>query len=614
MTVFLRRIWALVRPNKTRLFLGLLCSIGFAITNPLLMVAVKVVPSIIFARPGEDVTAELVAHIEKLPRFLRALIPTQALHLQMPFSTTGLVLAICSIPLIMLLRSVFSYLNTYLMTWVASRAVAELRLKLFDHIENLSLGFFDSAKTGNLISRILSDTGAVHITIATSFVSLVRDPLTVIIILVPLLALQPRLTLVSLLVLPACAIPVVVYGRKVRKSTKAVQTHIADLTEVMHEAFTGNRVVKAYNLEKTVLERFKAALRSHLGQYMRIVRAQELPGPMIEFFGGVGVAMVLAYVAFLSDPANKPKIEDLLQFLLAIVLLYPAIKAIGRLQNQLHQARAASERVFTYLDTKSTIVDPPNPVPLHAGNADIHFEDIDFDYVDKPVLRGINLTVKAGKMVAVVGSSGSGKTTLTNLLLRFYDPQRGSVRIGGTDIRAVTTRELRSQIALVAQDTLLFNDSVRNNIALGRPGASPAEIETAARHAYAHEFIMEKEHGYDTIVGEKGASLSGGQRQRLAIARAILKNAPILVLDEAMSALDTESERAVQNALEELMIGRTTICIAHRLSTVQKADLIVVMDQGRIVETGMHADLIQRRGIYCKLYELQFAGAALASA
>jgi ABC-type multidrug transport system fused ATPase/permease subunit len=280
------------------------------------------------------------------------------------------------------------------------------------------------------------------------------------------------------------------------------------------------------------------------------------------------------------------------------------------LHNQLHQAAAASQHVFELLETQSTVLDPPAPLALNAHHAGIQFQDLDFDYGEKPVLRAINLNVQPGQLVALVGRTGSGKTTLTNLLLRCYDPQRGSVRIGGTDIRQVAIKELRRQIALVAQETILFNDTIRQNIAVGRPGATDADIEAAARHAHAHEFIVEKPQGYDTIVGEKGVALSGGQRQRLAIARAILKDAPILVLDEATSALDSESERAVQAALEELMRGRTTICIAHRLSTIQKADRIVVLDGGRIVETGTHQELLQARGTYCKLHELQFASAA----
>jgi ABC-type multidrug transport system fused ATPase/permease subunit len=282
------------------------------------------------------------------------------------------------------------------------------------------------------------------------------------------------------------------------------------------------------------------------------------------------------------------------------------MKNLSRLYNQLAQARASSERVFELLATQNSVPEPAQPRPLKAAGADIHFDHVDFAYDNKPVIRDIDLRIRPGQLVALVGSSGAGKTTLANLLLRFYDPVRGAIRIGGVDIREAATRDLRSQIAVVTQETILFNDTVRRNIELGRPGATHEEIIAAARHAYAYDFIMEKPQGFDTVVGEKGVTLSGGQRQRLAIARAVLRDAPILVLDEATSALDTESERAVQTALDELMKGRTTLCIAHRLSTIFHADMIVVLDKGRIVELGRHDELVKRGGVYQKLYELQF--------
>jgi subfamily B ATP-binding cassette protein MsbA len=297
---------------------------------------------------------------------------------------------------------------------------------------------------------------------------------------------------------------------------------------------------------------------------------------------------------------------DFLKFILAVFSMYRPIKSLTRLHNQLEQARAASERVFELLATRNNIPEPAQPKPLRAAGAVVQFDGVDFAYGDKPVLQGINLSIQPGQLVALVGPSGSGKTTLTNLLLRFYDPQRGAVRIGGTDIREFNTRDLRDQIAIVTQETILFNDTIRRNIELGRPGASETEIVEAARHAHALEFVLAKPDGFKTVIGEKGVALSGGQRQRLAMARAVLRNAPILVLDEATSALDTESERAVQAALELLMQGRTTICIAHRLSTIQKADVIVVLDKGRIVEMGQHADLVKRGGLYQKLHEMQF--------
>jgi subfamily B ATP-binding cassette protein MsbA len=399
----------------------------------------------------------------------------------------------------------------------------------------------------------------------------------------------------------------IIFGRKVRRSARAVQGHTSDLSKLMHESFTGNRIIKAYNLEDTVLGQFKTTTRKFISHTMRVLRANEIPSQMMEFLAAVGVALVLIYFEHLPK-AERPSEGDFGSFVLSIVMLYPSIKALTRLHNQLHQAEAASERVFQLLETQSDIQDPANPKPLVARNADIQFDNVDFNYGEKPVLRGINLTVKAGQLVALVGSSGSGKTTITNLLLRFYDPQHGSVRIGGTDLRHVATKDLRNQIALVTQEIILFNDTIRNNIALGRPGASNAEIEAAAKFANAHEFILHKEKGYDFGVGEKGVNISGGQKQRLSIARAILRDAPILVLDEATSALDTESERIVQAELDKLMVGRTTICIAHRLSTIQKADVIIVMNEGRIAETGTHAELLQRGGVYQRLYELQFNG------
>jgi subfamily B ATP-binding cassette protein MsbA len=293
-------------------------------------------------------------------------------------------------------------------------------------------------------------------------------------------------------------------------------------------------------------------------------------------------------------------------FIFALVMMYRPIKATVRVQSDLQRARAATGRVFELLATKSTLVDPPQPQPLKAAGSEIHFDNVSFSYSDKLVLRNIQLRVEPGQMLALVGRSGSGKTTLTNLLLRFYDPTEGAIRVGGLDLRQAAMGDLRAQMAVVTQEVILFNDTIGNNIAVGRAGATAAEIEEAARHAFAHEFILEKPNGYNSIVGEKGTNLSGGQRQRIAIARAILKNAPILVLDEATSSLDTQAERVVQAALDQLMKGRTTICIAHRLTTIQHADRIIVMDNGQIVESGKHAELLIRKGVYQKLHALGF--------
>ena len=411
-----------------------------------------------------------------------------------------------------------------------------------------------------------------------------------------------------MIVLPLCIIPIAIFGRKVRRSAGNMQTHFAELTSVMSESFTGSRVIKAYGLEPTVVEQFRSTSKKMVGHYMRIVRAMEIPGPLTEIFGAIGVALVIYYLARLSKTgAANPKTFPQTHTWQSSSYARP-IKNLARLQNTIIQARASSARVFELLATENSIAEPAHPKPLKAAGAEIKFDGVSFNYETKEVLRNIELTVKPGQLVALVGPSGSGKTTLTNLLLRFYDPLKGSVRIGGTDIREVSTLDLRRQMAVVTQETVLFNDTIRRNIELGRPGATNEEIEAAARHAHAHEFIMEKPLGYDTVIGEKGVMLSGGQRQRIAIARAIVRDAPILILDEATNALDSESEHIVQVALEELMKGRTTVCVAHRLSTIQKADVIVVLDQGRIVETGSHEDLLAKNGLYRKLHELQSQG------
>ena len=603
MIYFLRQLWGFVRPYRGRFFLGLLCGIFYGFTNGALLAAAKVVIDLIF-----NGSTNFHEQLEKAPHWIHPFTHRLAVMLpefHAPTTTLGWVLVAGTIPAIMLLRNTLAYLSIYLTNWSAMHAIADIRTKLFSHLQNLSLGFFNRASTGDLIARITNDTQVLFSIIGGTFASMVKDPVTILCLLGYQLTMQPTLTLVSVVVFPVCLVPIIIYGRKVRKSARAVQEHNAALTNLMHESFTGNRVIKAYNLESTVIEQFKATTKKYVGQMMRVIRSNEIPSQLMEFFGAAGIALVFIYVQHLPKD-RQPKASDFFTFILSIVMIYPPIKSFIRLHNQLHQARAASERVFVLLATKNSMPEPAQPKMLHASHADIEFQNLDFNYGEKPVLRGINLTVKAGQLVALVGASGAGKTTLANLLLRFYDPARGAIKIGGVDLRDVSTRDLRNQIAVVAQENILFNDTIRRNIELGRLGATNDEIVAAAKHAHAYDFITQKPEGFNAVIGEKGVSLSGGQRQRLAIARAVLKNAPILVLDEALSALDSESERIVQNALDELMKGRTTICIAHRLSTIFHADLIVVLDQGRIVETGRHAELLQHNGVYRRLYELQF--------
>ncbi len=519
-------------------------------------------------------------------------------------SPTRLALVIAFIPAAMLLRGLLTYLNAYMLCWVGIRVANDLRVRLFEHAISLPMGFFNRTSTGDLTTRIEGAMGVVN-TINGSFATMIRDPITVVVLVVYLVSMQPLLSLATLVGFPICLVPVIIYGRKLRKTHSGIHQKYAGAANVLHESLTGIRVIKAYNLEPRAVDQFRNAVKVITSFFMRSVRASELPGPMIEFIGSLGVALVFAYFAFIA-PGRAPA-GDLLAFFIAVFGLYAPVKNLSRLQSQLSLARGTVEPVYELLAEKTTLPEPAQPKPLKAQGSPICFDNVSFSYGEKAVLHDINLTIQPGQLVALVGRTGSGKTSLANLLLRFYDPTRGAILIGDTDIRQVSSRDLRANIAVVTQETLLFNDTIRNNIAVGRPGATHAEIEQAARHAHAHDFITnDKALGYDTQVGERGVNISGGQRQRLAIARAILRDAPILILDEATSSLDTESERIVQTALEELMQGRTTICIAHRLSTIQRADVIVVLDKGRIVETGTHPELLKAGRIYAKLYELQF--------
>ncbi|HEY3930861.1 MAG TPA: ABC transporter ATP-binding protein [Verrucomicrobiae bacterium] len=603
MLAFLFKVWSLARPYRARLFLGVLTGVISGLFMPLLIATIMFVYGAVFPS-GNNADSQLP--MRHLPAFAQAWYDDARAAIESGLQThqAALVALIAAIPVIMLLRGLTGYLNVYFLQWTASRTIADLRTRLFAHLLNLSAGFYTENSSGQLISRVMNDTQSLQTILSGATSVIVRDPVTLISVLGFLLLQQPKLTLISLVALPVCAIPILIFSRKVRRSSREMQTQSAELTQIMAEAFTGHRIVKAYNIESIAAEKFRATARKSVGHYMRIIRAMEIPGPLIEFFGSCGIALLLAYLIYLSP--SHPSSTDFIQLVGSIFVIYQPLKNLTRLQNQIVQARAASERVFALLATQNAVPEPAQPRLLRADNADIQFDRVNFSYGEKIALHEINLQIKSGQLVALVGASGSGKTTLSNLLLRFYDPQRGAIRISGVDIREFNTRDLRNQIAVVTQETVLFNDTIRRNIELGRPGATNEEIIAAAKHAHAHQFILEKPQGYETVIGEKGVTLSGGQRQRLAIARAVLRNAPILILDEATNALDTESERAVQTALDELMRGRTTLCIAHRLSTILHADLIVVLDQGRIIETGKHDELAQRGGVYQKLYELQF--------
>ncbi len=610
MRAYLKKVLELVKPYRFRFAMGLLCGFlsgALAFTLPL---SLKFAVDNVFpeSRPAQSDTAKSEKKLPlglELPGWAKRATGAMGAFFHTPEnpSRARVIVAISLIPGAMLIRGLLGYLNIYLLSWVGIRATNDLRVRVFEHITRLPMSFFGRVSTGDLMARL---EGAMNVngTINGSFGTIMREPVTILALIVYLVSSQPMLSLATLVVFPVCLVPVIIYGRKLRKSHSQIYLKFARAANVLHESFTGMRVIKAYNLEARAVEQYRQATRAMISFFMRSIRASELPGPMIEFIGAIGVSMIFVWFAFFAK--THAPVADLLAFFVAVFGLYAPFKSLSRLQSQITLARASVEPVYALLAVQNNLPEPAHPKPLRAAQAEIRYENVSFSYGDKPVLHDINLAIQPGQLVALVGRTGSGKTTLANLLLRFHDPGAGAVLIGGTDIRQVSSTDLRANIAVVSQETILFNDTIRNNISLGRLGATDAEIETAARHAYAHEFILEKPLGYETQAGEKGSNLSGGQRQRIAIARAILRNAPILILDEATSALDSEAEQIVQAALERLMANRTTICIAHRLSTIRRADLIVVMDNGRIAERGTHADLLTRGGIYAKLHELQF--------
>jgi subfamily B ATP-binding cassette protein MsbA len=506
-----------------------------------------------------------------------------------------------------LLKGIGSYVSSYLMADVGQRVVMDLRNDLYRHILGQSADFFAHGATGRLLSRINNDVGQVQQAVSETVGDLARESLSLVGFAGLLLYYDARLTLVCMTGAPLIVYPLIRLGQRVRRTTRRSQEAVEQLSHLSSEAFTGHRIVKAFGTEKHEADKFTRAGHQLFRTNMKVTAALSSLPPLMELIGGVGMAGALVYgSAQIAD--NRLTTGQFALFISTLFLMYGPAKKLSRVNANLQQAVAASERIFELLDIHSEVKEQPGAGPLTPFQDLIEFKEVGFGYADGPgrILRGVSFPVRAGQMVAIVGRSGAGKTTLVNLLPRFYDVSAGAILIDGVDIRDVTLASLRQQIGIVTQDTVLFDDSIATNIAYGSPAASPREIEAAARAANAHDFIVALPRAYDTMIGERGQRLSGGQRQRLAIARALLKNAPILVLDEATSALDTESELLVQDALANLMLNRTSFVIAHRLSTIRRADAIIVLERGRVVEIGRHDELLTRPdGAYATLYQLQ---------
>jgi ATP-binding cassette, subfamily B, bacterial MsbA len=503
------------------------------------------------------------------------------------------------------LNGLSRYGEEYLMNYVGESIIRELRDKLYERIQDLPIAFFQEEKTGTLMSRITNDVHIIKTMVSTAVTSSLRDIFTILGLTFVIFYRDWKLALIATVILPFAYFPIVELGRRTRRVSKGYQEAMAEMTSFLHETFAGNKIVKAFGTETFERDRFFKKTRRLFKLEMKTIKYRALTSPVMEILGGIGAALVIWYGGYHVIMGSSTP-GTFFSFLAAVLMLYGPVKKLAKINTQVQRGLAASDRVFDILEMESDIRETENPVIIPDGNHRVAFKDVSFKYQDHRVLKNINLAAHEGEIIALVGMSGGGKTTLVNLIPRFYDVATGAVLVDDTDIRDASIASLRSQIAIVTQEPILFNDTIRNNIAYGCPEVPDEHIENAAKAAYAYDFIQGFPKGFETVIGELGSRLSGGEKQRLCIARALLKNAPILILDEATSSLDSEAESTVQKALENLMQGRTTFVIAHRLSTISYAHRIVVIVDGRIVEEGDQETLLSLKGEFYKLHQMQF--------
>ena len=549
----------------------------------------------LFKIPGTDRVFEL-----------QQVIPS---HFQNPWTVVAFALVASTV-----LKGIFDYTGTYLVNYAGYGMITDLRDDLYNAFLRRSAAFFSKHTTGTLLSTIINDIERVQFAMSTVLAEFLQQFFTLIFTVVVVILLGGWLALVLLGFVPIIIYSSLKTGRRVRSTTRSGQDKLAEIQNILHETITGNRIVKAFSMEHWEMQRFRAAARRLFRANLRLVAAFAISSPLMDILGSVAIALLLLLG---RNQINHHVFREgtFLAFIIAVFKLYEPVRKFAQFNNNFQQAVGASSEIFRFMDMEDEVREKPGAKRLAKFSRSIQFDSVAFSYRNdddsRDVLHGIDLEVKVGEVLAVVGSSGAGKSTLVHLIPRFFDVTGGQILIDGNDVRDVTLASLRSQIGIVTQETVLFNDTLRNNVAYGQPHVSAKQVEDAARAAHAHEFISALPEGYDTMIGERGVRLSGGERQRIAIARAILKNAPVLILDEATSALDSESEALVQAALQNLMSGRTVFVIAHRLSTVRRADRIVVLESGTIGEIGAHEELIQKGGTYRRLYELQFAEAEI---
>lgn len=582
--VIYRRLLEYIRPHLWRFAIAIGGMVGYALT----MALVSAIPYLTIS--GLSSKREIILNSDRIPNL--------PLALNFHFSAAWLPAIIFGM---IALRSLFGYIVDYQMTNIGLRAVRKVREDLFAHLTRLSSDFYTQGRTGDFLSRITNDVTSIQGAVTDVLTDLIKQPLTVLFLLPPVILWGGKSGVVAITVFSIVAIPIAIFGKSLRRTTKKMQERTGDITSFIGESLMGMAIVKAFNQENRMIEKFNSINKNVFDFYKKTVRVSILQRPFIEMMGALGAALAIGMSMNTFTP------ERFTSFLAALFLLYEPVKKISKVNNTIQQSVAAGQRIFEILDEVPSVRDMPGAVEFNEPVREVSYENVTFRYPTGPeILSNFNLKAKAGEVLAIVGQSGSGKSTLVNLLPRFYDPAGGAVMVNGTDLRKMTLHSMRAMIAIVTQETILFNGTVRENIAYANPAASLEQVQAAAQAAQAHEFISALPLGYDTSIGERGMNLSGGQRQRVSIARALLKNPPILILDEATSNLDTQSEFEVQIALENLMKGRTVFVIAHRLSTVKKANRIIVMREGEIMEEGTHEGLLKSGGLYKDLYDLQF--------
>jgi len=573
-----------LKPYRSRFALGVSMGVLYALLNGSIPLLVKFVGDAVFPG-GADQEA------------IR-----QAAMTGSGGKVDGVLLACLLVPFVMILRGLFSFMNAYQMSWVSLRVLNDIRAKLFASIVGQSMEFFDKARAGKLMSRVMNDTSVAQSTLSQLSVNIFKQPVALVAGVAAVMVIDWKFSIITLVLFPLCIVPVAMFGRKVRKAGAAEEKLAGEMNVILQETFAGIRLIKSYAEEKLMIRLFDEATAKQFRNSLRVRRSTEITSPLVEVVAAAGVGLALFYVYAAELSAAK-----FLALMAGIFLLYEPIKSLSRIHMQLQKCLSATTNIFELMRRPPAIVDAPGAHRLDTCRGEIVYDNVEFSYgPQSPALRGVSLRIEPGQRVALVGASGSGKSTMLSLALRFYDPQIGGVRLDGHELRSLQVGSLRRHVGIVTQDTFLFHDTIYNNILFGRQDATKADVEEAARQAYAHDFILAQPEGYGSVVGDKGCMLSGGQQQRLSIARALLKNAPVLLLDEATSALDSESERMIQSALEKLSAGKTVVAIAHRLSTVLNSDLIVVMSNGRIAATGTHAQLLRSSTDYRTLYEMQF--------